>query len=318
MAARAGVEHDRVVTLVGVGLPVVSISLGSAFFFALSSVAKHVSAAKGPMSPTLQPSSIGRFALGTARQPLWLAGAVADVAGLALQVIALHLGALTVVQPLLLSGLVFAILLRGVVSRRVPVRQAGWAIVVAAALGAFLVISQGAASPARSAVDRAPSVVGAACGLALVSAAVFCGARVRAVSIRAGLMGAAAGTLYAASAALIKVVSNLALQGFLPVVAGWQVYALIVVGVAGLIVGQIAFQSGPMSAALPVASTVDPLVAMVIGVAIFDERLRLGPGHGAVLIGLLAALGVAVVRLALLGDTEDHPALPEQLEAAAF
>jgi hypothetical protein len=290
-------------TIAGMSGPVVVAGLGSAFFFAVSSVSKHVSAGRGPDVPGLRASSVGRFAVATARSPLWLASIVADAAGLALQVVALHLGALAVVQPLLLSGLVFAILLRGAVSRRVPVRQAAWALVVVAALAGFLVVSNGGTAATHSAVDRLPAVVSAVCGLCLVTAAVSSGARVRMLNARAALMGVAAGTIYAATAALLKSVTNLAAKGFVPVFAGWELYALLVIGAAGLVVGQIAFRSGPMSAGLPVASTVDPLLSIVIGVAIYDEKLRLGPAHGALLAILLVALCVAVLRLAQLGDS---------------
>jgi hypothetical protein len=310
------------VTVAGITVPVLAAGLGSAFFFAMSSVSKHVSAGQGPDAPSLRVGAIGRFALATVRHPLWLAGTVADVAGLALQVIALHLGALAVVQPLMLSGLVFAILLRGAVARRLSARQALWAVVIAAALGSFLVISNGGTAPAHAAVDRLPAVISAACGLGLVVFAMSSGARARVLNTRAGLMGVAAGTIYAATAALIKSVSDLALRGFVPFITGWQLYALIVIGAAGLVVGQIAFRAGPMSAALPVASTVDPLLSIVLGVAIYDERVRLGPGHGALLAVLLGVLCVAVVRLARMGDVgsaanaDGVPSGPEERFAA--
>jgi len=47
---------------------------------------------------------------------LWLAGILADTGGLGLQVYALHLGALAVVQPLLVIGLLFALALNHVTS----------------------------------------------------------------------------------------------------------------------------------------------------------------------------------------------------------
>ncbi len=319
--------HTRRVTVAGISLPVVLAGLGSAFFFAVSSVCKHLSAGHGPDAPRLRAASIGHFVGATVRHPLWLIGSVVDVLGLALQVIALHLGALAIVQPLLLSGLVFAVLLRGIVDRHLPVRQALWALVVTVALGSFLLVTNGGAAPTHSAVDRVPLVLCAVCGGCLVVVAMFSGARARRLGVRAGLMGLAAGTIYAATAALIKSVSGLALQGFLPLVAGWQLYALIVLGAGGLIVGQIAFRAGPMSAGLAVASTIDPLLSIVIGVSIYDERVLLGPAHGVLLAVLLGVLCVAVLRLVQLGDSgsardggpgregaQEGPATPERID----
>lgn len=290
----------------GLSAPVVLAGLGSAFFFAVSSASKHVSAGQGPEVPSLQARSIGRFVLQTVRHPLYLAGTVTDLIGLALQVVALHLGALAVVQPMLLSGLIFAILLRGAAARRLPLRQALWAVVIAAALAGFLVVSDGGSASGPSAADRSPALICAGCGLALVIVTVFYGSRVGVRSVRAGLMGVAAGTIYAATAALIKSVSGLALQGVAAFLTGWQLYALIVIAAAGLVIGQISFRSGPMSAALPIASSVDPLLSIVIGVAIYDEKVRLGPAHGVVLTVLLVVLCVAVFRLAQLGDAGER------------
>jgi hypothetical protein len=284
--------------------PVVIAGLGSAVFFAVSSVAKHVTAGRGPDAPHLHFGSIRDFALGTVRHPLWVAGIAADAAGLTLQVVALHLGALSVVQPLLLSGLVFAILLRGAVARRLLFRQACWALVIAASLGGFLLVSSGGKGSALSEVDTVPAVICTLCGIALVVAATSLSARVRTLSARAGLMGIAAGTIYAATAALIKSLTHVAVQGFVPFVSSWQLYALVITGAVGLVVAQIAFRSGPMSAGLPIASTVDPVMSIVIGVAVYDEKLRLGPGHGSLLVMLLLVLCAANVHLARLGDTD--------------
>jgi hypothetical protein len=46
------------------------------------------------------------------RRPLWLLGWVAAAGGFAFQAIALHNGALSIVQPLLVTELVFALILR--------------------------------------------------------------------------------------------------------------------------------------------------------------------------------------------------------------
>ena len=52
------------------------------------------------------------------RQPLWLLGWIAAVGGFAFQAVALHYGQLSVVQPILVTELVFVLVLR-----RVWIRQ---------------------------------------------------------------------------------------------------------------------------------------------------------------------------------------------------
>src|ERR1700730_10285917 len=77
------------------------------------------------------------------RQPLWLLGAVAAVSSFIFQALALHNGQLSVVQPLLVTELVFVLVLR-----RVWIRQdvAGAAraavIVVCVSLAVFLSVAE--------------------------------------------------------------------------------------------------------------------------------------------------------------------------------
>ncbi len=77
----------------------IGASLASAFAFAMSSSLKHVSAGQVPDAQDLGARSLGRFIRATLAHPLWLGGIGADVVGLSLQVLTLHLGALVVVQP---------------------------------------------------------------------------------------------------------------------------------------------------------------------------------------------------------------------------
>jgi hypothetical protein len=64
------------------------------------------------------------------------------------------------------------------------------------------------------------------------------------------------------------------------------------------LLSQLAFQAAPLTASLPASASVDPLLSIVVGVAVYDEHIRRGPGAGAVLFALLLVLGVAVVQLA--------------------
>jgi hypothetical protein len=38
----------------------------------------------------------------------------------------------------------------------------------------------------------------------------------------------------------------------------------------------MAFQAGPLAASLPATATTDPLVSVLLGVVVYDERLRSG------------------------------------------
>src|SRR5580693_6987249 len=73
------------------------------------------------------------------RQPPWLLGWVAAAGAFACQAVALHYGQLSVVQPILVTELVFVLVLRRLWIRQ-DVAQAAWAaaLVVGGALAAFL------------------------------------------------------------------------------------------------------------------------------------------------------------------------------------
>src|SRR5262249_31574053 len=58
-----------------------------------------------------------------ARPPLWLVGLSCDGIGFFLEVAALHYGPLVLVQPLLMTAVVFALLVNAAFSRKLPTRQ---------------------------------------------------------------------------------------------------------------------------------------------------------------------------------------------------
>ncbi len=84
---------------------VVPAALGSALAAATSSVLQHRSARSAPVARR----ATGRLLGHLVTRPVWLAGLVAGAAGLVLHALALSGGRLAVVQPLLVSGMLFAL-----------------------------------------------------------------------------------------------------------------------------------------------------------------------------------------------------------------
>src|SRR5260221_5739119 len=77
------------------------------------------------------------------RQPVWLLGWIAAVGGFVLQALALHQGLLSVVQPILVTELVFVLVLRRVWIRQDVARAAWRAVLVACVgLGVFLAAAE--------------------------------------------------------------------------------------------------------------------------------------------------------------------------------
>ena len=283
----------------GVDWLVVALSVSAALAFAISTTLKKASASQVHESADSGVRGIGGFLRRTMSHPLWLAGLVADVVGLALQVTALHLGALALVQPLLVSGLLFALLLRHRRNWLISREEVLWAALLVSCLIAFLAVSGSVADTARTTpADRFPAALAALAGALTAILCLSIASRSIPAATRAALIGVAVGAVYAGTAALIKSATNvLTAHGPLALLLSWQLYAVLALGAIGLFLTQLAFRAGPLTASLPAISTVDPLLSVAIGVLVYDEHLRRGPLSGTVLLALLLVLAISVIQL---------------------
>ena len=209
------------------------------------------------------------------RQPLWLLGWVAATAGFAFQALALHHGQLAIVQTLLVSELVFALVLRRFWVRQ-HVAKMAWmaAFVTCAALAVFLAVAEphgGHRQPDATDWATAVTVFGGAVALLAVLA------RWGSPTRRAALYAVAASITWALMAAFIKATTDvLAASGLVGMLAHWPIYALIVSAVVGSVLQQAALQVGPLSVSQPLIVVTDPAVAIVLSVWIFNERFTVG------------------------------------------
>ncbi|MDT4891244.1 MAG: hypothetical protein QOE97_279 [Pseudonocardiales bacterium] len=277
---------------------VVAEGVAAAVCFAASSAFKHASASHVDAARPTARSGAAGFLTRTLQHPLWLAGLTADVGGVVLQILALRRGALAVVQPLLLSSLVFALLMHGVARRRLAAKDLGWATAVVALLAGFTLLCGSVPARTQEPVDRLPALVAGLVGLVVVATSVIVGIRHHTHPGRPALLGFAAGIVYAGTAALLKSLTTVAADhGIGHVLVSWQLYAVVAAGALGLAIAQLSFRAGPLAAGLPIAATVDPLLSIGLGVLLFDEHIRLGPGHGVVLGLLLTGLSFAVLQL---------------------
>jgi drug/metabolite transporter (DMT)-like permease len=244
----------------------------------------------------------GGFVSRSLRHPLWIAGSVANLAGLGLHALALRDGPLTLVQPLLVIGVIFTLPLRQVLEHRRPGRaEIGWAAALTLGLAVFLVLAIPAHDPVPGA-DPASMVICAVAIALAVSGCLVTGRRAKAAT-GAMVLGAATGLLFAALAALLKETTDVLSHGTAALFTSWPLYALVAVGGAGLLLSQFAYRAGPLSASLPAITAVNPIVSVLIGVAVFDEPFRTAPGY---LLG--EVLGLALMAVAAVGLTRSAPA----------
>jgi hypothetical protein len=276
---------------------VILISLAAALAFAVASYLKHRSAEAIP-SGSGGATQVASLARHTLKDPIWMVAIVADTVGVGLQVLALRIGALSVVQPVLVTTVIFALLLRHWRYQPVAARDFAWAGVATAALGGFLLLAGTVRHHSATAADRLPALIAVVIGLAL---AISCIVLARGTAQRgrsAALLGIAVGVIYAGDAALLKTLTSLASRGVAAVAFSWQLWALLGAGSVGLMLNQLAFQAGPITASLPALSTVDPLASIAIGVAVYDDPIRRGVLASVGLAAALLLLGIAIIQLA--------------------
>lgn len=278
------------------GWPVVVLTVGAATAYAVSATLKHLSAGQVTQARHQEALTVRRFVAATLTHRLWLLGLAADVVGVALHVLALRAGALATVQPLLVSGLVIALVLRARLGGQVQRREIAWGALLTASLAAFLLVANTSDTNDASA-DVAPAAYVGAAGAGLAVACVVAARRRQGRAGSAALLGLAVGTIDASTAAILKSLTRLASGGISAVLGSWQLYVVILLGAGALVLNQLAFQAGPISASLPAISTTDPLLSIVVGIVVFDETFRHGPGALVALLVLLAILVTAVVAL---------------------
>jgi len=230
------------------------------------------------------------------RHPLWVLGFGAEIVAFGFQTAALRHGSLVLIQPILATPLVIALIL-GSWWWGEAVHHRDWLAVAAvtAGLALFLVVTQ----PSDTSVGVASrgdwvAVVGLL--VVGVGAATLVGSRLEGVA-RAAALGLAAGGADAVMAVLTKAFSAQLEQGVAATARSWTPYAVIVAGIAAVLLTQSAYQAGHPTVALPVITVVDPFVSSVVGVSLFAERLMLGGARAP--LALLAA-GVVVGGLVVL------------------
>jgi drug/metabolite transporter (DMT)-like permease len=247
------------------------------------------------------------------RQPLWLAGAVAAVGSFVFQALALHNGLLSVVQPVLVTELVFVLVLRRVWIGQ-DVAGAAWAavLVVCVALAVFLTVAEPTGGhPMPDAAEWLSAVLVFGGSTAVLAALGMRGSPVR----RAGLLAMAAALTWALMAAFLKTVTQtLTTFGISGVLTRWPVYALAAAAIAGTLLEQAALHVGPLSVSQPVLVIIDPFAAIILSVWLFEERFTDSPGKIAIAAAAFTVLAIGVIVLSRTAPqdlTPSRPATPE-------
>ncbi|MFE0883009.1 DMT family transporter [Streptomyces rochei] len=279
---------------------VLVLAVGAACCLGFGFVLQQNAAQRAPLGDFLSP----RLLLDLVRVPRWLAGMGLMMVGMALGAVALGGGELTLVEPLLATNLLFALALSRAQTGR-PLGRQGWGglVLLAGGVTAFIVAGEPRGGSAVTDPVRHWLLIGVMLGLAVLLTA--CAGRAR-LTWGPTLLALAAGLVYGVQDALTRISGRrFSAGGPAELLTGWQPYAVVVLGVTGLILVQSAFETAPLRRSLPALTAAQPLAGIACGVGFLGDRLRTGPGALAWEAGGLVAVVAGIVLLGL------HPAMPQ-------
>lgn len=220
----------------------------------------------------------------------WLSGIGSAGLSYGFQAVALAFGPLVLVQPLVVSELLFAVPV-SVRMRGLRLRKRDWvavgAVVVGLAVG-IVAANPKQGEPIQSIMVWTPALAGVA---ALTVACLLATRMLKGPAIATAYAFAGACVMGLQSAVYAAVIALLKKEGF-GLFLNWEPYALIVVSLLGAFLIQNAFQSGPLASSTPVIDATLPLVAIALGVGLFGEQIRTSAlGLGGAALGIVLIVG---------------------------
>jgi hypothetical protein len=285
-----------------VSVLVLALAVSAAFCLGTGFVLQQNAAQQAPLTDFLSP----RLLLDLMRVPRWLGGIGLMVAGMILSAIALSQGEISLVEPLVATNLLFALALSRWQTKQ-PLGRQGWTglLLLAGGVTAFIVAGRPRGGVAVTDPLRHWLIIGVMIGSALLLTTYAKRSR---LIIGPLLLALAAGLLYGVQDALTRVSGQrITTGGWTEFITGWQPYAVLALGVTGLVLVQSAFETAPLRMSLPALTAAQPLAGIACGVGFLGDRLRTDTGALAWEAAGLAAIVLGIVLLGL------HPAMPRGL-----
>jgi drug/metabolite transporter (DMT)-like permease len=287
------------------------LALIAAFLFALAAALQQKGALNLPEVSLRNPSSLA----GLAAQTTWLVGTLMLLTGYVFQAGALDRGRLAIIQPLLVMTVVFALPLGYFLTSQVVGRfEVIGSAVIVLGLALFAIFGDPAGGNENAPGEEWAIAIAV---LTVVSVAVLVYARRGGPTMRAAAYGTVAGILFGLSASLTKPTLGYLHAGIAELFTHWQPYALALAGVSGFVLQQVSLGTGKLAPSVATVSVANPVVGILLGVLLLDERLSRPAWHVVVAcIGLGFALGGAVL-IALSRRPDEEPERPVATVAVA-
>ena len=268
-------------------------TLVAALLLGVGFVLQQYSAEQEPESRFLQ----FRILTDLLRKPRWLLGIGCMIAGYLVAAWSIDHLELTLVEPLLTTYLVWALVLAVPLSRqKVKVTEVVGALILIA--GVALVSASRSITPIGLDFGSFSHWYAAAIIAGIAFVAVVIGHR-RSGQVRATLTGLGAGLVFGIQDALTRQTLE-TLQGtsWTVLFTTWSAYALVGAGIVGIWLMQNAFSAAPLHASLPAIAAGEPLAGIALGILVFGDRVEITPGLLAIEAGGIALLVVGVIAVA--------------------
>lgn len=262
-------------------------------------------------------TSIGQFALlrrllGNRR---WRWGAWMLVVSIVLQAAALGQGSVLLVQVLLVLSLLFALPISARLDgRAVTAREWVWAVVLTAAVTVIVTVGNPQAGHSTASLRTWAAV--AAVLVPLLAGCVVV-ARIRGGALAAALLAFVSGALWGVFAVLAKGVVQRLGDGGWAVVRTPELYAWLLVALAGFAWEQSAFRAGALTASMPTLEVSQPVVAAALGVVVLGETLGTGRAGMLALAVAVLVMTAATVELARVDASATRDRVDARLADAA-
>jgi drug/metabolite transporter (DMT)-like permease len=270
-----------------------AITLVAAVLLGIGFVLQQQTAERAPESHFLSLKLFGDLF----RKRKWLAGIGCMILGQILAAWSIGHLALSLVEPLLTTNLLVALILAVPLSHQ--------AVRVTEVVGALLLIAgETILSLARS-IEPIGESFGSfshwpvAGGIACVAFAAVQAGRHRSGKQRATFTGLGAGLVFGIQDALTRqTLQILQHHGMSGLLHSWSVYCLVATGAVGILLMQSAFNAGPLHSSLPTITAGEPVAGILLGIVVFGDRISLSPASLAIHAGGLAALVLGVILVA--------------------
>jgi len=284
------------------------LALLSAVGFSFSTSFQHLAAGRVHVDVT-HPV---RVLLSLLRSPRWIVGSMIGLTAWFLHALALNLGTLALVQPIILLGVVLAVFVRAAIDRRWPGRHEVLGVVVTI-VSLIAVVS--VADTEHRAVRPDTSAMLTVVAVALVIAVVVTRSsnQLPRRGVAAFTLGATAGMLFGVTACLMKVAGRaVGDHGVLGALGTWSPWALLLGAFVAMSLNQRAYQLSRLSHSMPVLNVTSVLLSIVLGALMFGENLSTAP-----LALAVQALGLAGIAWGLFRIADSPLVRPASVRADA-